>query len=137
MFVKYDNMNDMGMSYKNICIFLVLAFVFSFSAGMISMHTDDMGNMTGCPFMGINSICQMGVFEHIGTFQNMFSGMPSKSVLTSILLVFLAVSFSAIPHVNRSPNSSELSIKEDLSPPNFNRILLALSDGIIQPKLYA
>jgi hypothetical protein len=125
------------MSYKNICIFIVLAFIFSFSVGMASMSIDDMGNMTGCPLMGMDTICQMGLFEHIGIFQNMFSGIPTKGVLLSILLVFLVVSFVAIPHVNGLPNLFRLSTKESHRLPSFNIILIALSDGRLQPKLYA
>lgn len=137
MLMKYGNINAINMSYKNTHILLVLALVFSSSAGVTSMYAGDMENMTGCPFSGTASICQMGVFEHIGAFQNMFLSVPAESVLLSVLLVFLFVSFPAIPHINGPPNSFRFFIRESFSFSNLNRILLALSDGRLQPKLYA
>ncbi|MBI2058004.1 MAG: hypothetical protein HYT63_03440 [Candidatus Yanofskybacteria bacterium] len=126
----------MIISRKNIYILLVLAFIFSFSAGMAGVHTDNMRQMTSCPFMIMDSICQMGIFEHIRAFQNLFSGVPIKSVLISLLLVFLVVSFSVL-HLGELPDLFSFSTKENCSLHSFNRILLALSDGRLQPKIYA
>lgn len=130
----------MGLSRKNTYLLLVLTFVFSSSVGMAGMHADDMGQMTRCPLMGMDSICRMGIFEHIRTFQNMFSGVLIDNIFSSILLLFLVFSLStmaAIPMVNSPPLASRLFVKKNLSLPDFSRILVALSDGRLQPKLYA
>ena len=126
----------MSVSHKIIYLLLLLAFIFSSSAAIASMYRDTMDQMTGCPFMGTDAICQMGIFEHIGIFQSMFSGVPVRSIFAIILLVFLAVSLS-ITKIKSPPNALKFLIKESLHLPNFNRILIALSNGRLQPKLYA
>src|SRR3989344_2407901 len=124
----------MAIFGKKIAFILALAFIFSFSVGMMTMHTDDKGNMSDCPFMGMDAICQMGIFEHIGTFQSMFMGIPAKSILFTIMLVLVLVSLALIPKSGIPPNHLRIYIKENLQLPNFNKTLLALSDGRLQPK---
>lgn len=126
----------MNLSQK-LSIIIILAFAFSLNAGIASMHTDDMGNMTDCPFMGMDAICQMNPFEHITTVQIMFTGIPAKSIGLAILSLILIISFTAIPRINSPPNRFRFFINEISSLPSPNRILAALSDGRIQPKLYA
>lgn len=129
----------MNIFFKNICFFLILVSVFSSSVGIASMHTDDIGQMTGCPFMGTEAVCQMGVFEHIRIFQSMFSGIPVKTFL-SILLLFLIVTLAVTvvaSRINSPPNELKSFTKEILNLSSFNRILRALSDGRIQLKIYA
>ena len=128
---------NMGISRKNIYILVILAFVSISIGGIVGMHTDDMGQTTACPFTATSAICQMSVFEHIEAFQNMFSGILIKNIFLSILLILLIVSFSVTLHINGPPNLFRFFIKESLSFSNFNKILLALSDGRLQPKLYA
>src|SRR3989344_1512038 len=131
---------SMGISRKNIYILVTLAFVSVSTGGIVSMHTDDMGQMTACPFTVTSAICHMSVFEHIGTFQNMFLGMPIKIILLSLLLTILVLSFPiASSNNNGPPNAFRFSIRTYYRFPdiNFNRLLLALSDGRLQPKLYA
>ena len=70
----------MAILGKKIALILVLSSLFSFSVGMMTMHIDDKGNMSDCPFTGADAICQMGIFEHIGIFQHMLIGIPSKSI---------------------------------------------------------
>lgn len=127
----------MSLFQKKITLILILAFTFSLNAGMVSMHTDDMGNMTDCPFMGAAAICQMSPFEHIEAVQNMFNGIPVKSILLAIFSLILVISFATIPKINSPPYGFRFFIKETAPLPSSNRILLALSDGRIQPKLYA
>jgi|SRR3989344_2289197 len=127
----------MAIFGKKIAFILALAFSFSFSVGMMTMHTDDKGNMSDCPFMGVDAICQMGIFEHIGTFQSMFTGIPGKSILITIILALVLVSLPVIQRSGIPPDNIRFFTKESLQLPTFNKILLALSDGIIQPKLFA
>ena len=127
----------MAILGKKIALILALSFFFSFSIGMMTMRIDDKGNMSDCPFTGADAICQMGIFEHIGIFQHMLIGIPSKSILFTITLALALISLAVIQKSAIPPDKIRFFIKEGLILPNFNKILLALSDGIIQPKLYA
>lgn len=126
----------MAIFGKKIALMLALAFVFSFSVGLMAVHIDDKGNMSDCPFMGMNAICQMGIFEHIGIFQSMFMGIPAKSILFAIIFALVFISLVGIRGGGILSDKPRLFIKTSLQLPIFNKILLALSDGIIQPKLY-
>ena len=128
----------MTTSGKKTALLLAFLLVFSFSTGMLAMDTDDMGSISDCPFMGMDSICQMSLFEHMGTFRNMFTGIPGKSILLTLTIMLMLV--LAIPAIKQysgiPPDKPRLFLTEYLRLPNFNKILLALSDGTIQPKLY-
>ena len=126
----------MGKTKKNLSLLLVVVFIFSFNAG-VAVHMDDDGDMTGCPFMGMDAICQMGLFEHIRIFQGMFVGIPAKSISFATALFLAIVSLAITFRINAPPSRIRFLVKENLRLLNFNRILLALSDGIVQPKLYA
>ncbi|MDP3696418.1 MAG: hypothetical protein Q8R55_00090 [Candidatus Taylorbacteria bacterium] len=127
----------MAIFGKKIALIIVLAFVLSFSVGMMTTHTDDKGNMSDCPFMGMDAICQMSIFEHIGTFQSMFTGIPGRSILSGIIFPLVLVSLVTIQKSGIPPDNLRFFMKENLQLPSFNKILFALSDGTIQPKLYA
>src|SRR3989338_7709961 len=127
----------MKPSRMKISLLLILVIIFSFSFGVTTMQMDKDGSMSDCPFMNATSICQMSFSEHIEVFQNMFSGVQARSILVYIFFIFLIFPFSMIPKGNSPPNTVRLFTKEYPRLYNFNKILLALSDGIIQPKLYA
>ncbi len=123
---------------KKITLILALVFVLSFSVGMMTMHTDDKGNMSDCPFLNSTSICQMSFSEHMATFQGMFRAVPVKATLLSILILAL----SSILYFKDTISIYSLSVqvrsfvKNNPELLTTNKLLLALSDGIIQPKLY-
>jgi len=129
----------MSLFYQKISLILILAFTLSFGFGVATMHMDDNGNMSNCPFMNSAAICQMSFSEHIATFQSTFRVIPSKMVFSAMLvLTFLLVTFSTIiPRIYSPPNNLRLFLKNSLEMPFSSKLLLALSDGIIQPKLYA
>lgn len=126
----------MSLSQKKIVILLVSSLFFSFSMGMM-MYSDDGDNMSSCPFMDMDVVCQMGLFEHLGVFQNMFIGTPVKSIFFVIIFLIILVTLALVPEINAPPNKRRFFVEENLRLPNFNRIISALADGIIQPKLYA
>ncbi len=117
-----------------ITLFAVIAV---FGLG-ISMNTiDSHGSMSNCPFMnGVASICQMNLWEHIAQWQSLFSpAVPVMFLLFSILvLVFHFFSREPIKHLWRA-RFSEMKLR-DFIPKFFDHIHLALSGGILHPKLY-
>ena|SRR3989338_7892036 len=126
----------MKPSRMKISLLLILVIIFSFSFGVTTMQMDKDGNMSDCPFMGMDAICQMDIFEHIGAFQNVFTVIPGKSILFVIVLALVLVSLAIKRQSGIPPDNLRFFTRESLRLPNFNKILLALSDGVIQPKLY-
>lgn len=123
---------------EKIFLLLILIVILSFGFGMATMSMDKNGNMSDCPFADTAAICPMSFAEHIAIFQSNFRAIPSKATLFTILApAFLAVLyFGAIPRIYSPPAPLKLFAKNHLELP-INKLLLALSDGIIQPKLYA
>lgn len=139
VFIKIGYSNFMSLSQKTTCSILILATIFYFSFGVATMNMDENGNMFDCPFADSATICLMDFSEHIATFQGIFRAIPSKIVLLLILvLAYLLILYSkSIPRIYSPPNNLDLVVKNSLEIPIFNKLLLAFSDGIIQPKLYA
>ncbi len=124
---------------KKISLLVILVLILFFSFGMATMNIDNKGDMSNCPFMNSGAICQMSFSEHIATFQSIFRAIPSRIVLSLMLaLAFLLVLCSKpISRIYSPPIKLEYFIKYDFQLSIYNKILLALSDGIIQPKIYA
>ena len=131
--------NFMTLSRGNISLLLISAIIFSFSFGVATMRMNEKGNMSDCPFANTATICPMTLFEHIGIFQSTFRAIPSKAVLSAMLaLAFLLMIFpKTIPNIYSPQNSLNLFIRNTPERPIYNKLLLALSDGILQPKLYS
>src|SRR3990167_3167940 len=72
-----------------IAVFAMLLFGF-FGFGMMGM---DMNSpMANCPFGGHSmSICKMNPMEHIQEWQGMFTTLPAKDTLSSLLSILLAL----------------------------------------------
>ncbi len=124
---------------KFITLSILLSFVYILTFGVqMSMPTDDMGKMSDCPFSDVEVLCQMSVFEHLARFQQAFLGMPIKTIILSLLLVLFGLFLSDNQTRAAIQKSRLLSLKRLR---NFHPILsdftLALSDGIVQPKLFA
>lgn len=125
--------------FKPLLVLFLLAYLFVLTMGAMTMVMDESGDTSSCPFMGEAVICQMGVFEHITIFQSVFRSVPQESslilLLSGVLLAVLSLikkpgliaqdKFRQFPRTNQSVIAT------------FNKFLLALADGIIQPKLYA
>lgn len=132
-----------GKLSKNFIIFVFVSFAFMSILGMgMSMETKD-GQMSGCPFMtGRATICRMNVTEHIAKWQQAFLGIPTKTnflALAAALLITALVSFikpflqlkkltvSTVRFlVYRRANFAKV----------FDPLLVAFSDGILNPKIY-
>ena len=72
-----------------LAVFAMLLFGFS-GFGMMGM---DMNSpMVNCPFGGHSmSICKMNPMEHIQEWQSMFTTLPAKDALSSLLSILLAL----------------------------------------------
>lgn len=129
----------MGLTQNKILLILILIFTTSFSFGVATMDMDDNGNMSDCPFINTVTICPMGFFEHISIFQNHFRAIPSGSLLLTIMVLafLLVLHHKTIPKNNLIKIGLKFFFKDKPELPIFNKLLLALSDGILQPKLYA
>lgn len=116
---------------------LIIGLLLFASFGLVvSMGTDDMGQMSDCPFINGGALCQMSMFEHLISFQQAFTSIPVR-IVTILLLVSLILFLADKKTKVFVSNSRSLyleSIRNSSSV--FNVFLLALSDGIVQPKLY-
>ncbi len=124
---------------RYITLLVLLSLVLAFTLGVVimSMHTDDRGQMSDCPFSQGQAICQMGIFEHLDRFQAAFTGISAKVLFSFSLLLLLALFLLSD---NQKLLVSKIKIgylKRRYSIPIFDTFLSALSDGIIQPKFYA
>lgn len=117
---------------------LIIGLLFSASFGLVmSMRTDAMGQMSDCPFSHGEALCQMGVFEHLDRFQQAFASIPVKVIVLTFLISLIWFSSDNKTKVFYQ-NSRLLYLKSIRELSNvFDDFLLALSDGIVQPKLYA
>ena len=115
-------------------IILIFAVLAIFSFGVMAMHMD---KHSSCPFMGSMAICPMSMSEHLLFIQNIFSSTPRNvSFLVSLLLLALFIKFVFILDWNQRTSKSLIIYNRSQNLTSPNKFLLALSDGIVQPKLY-
>ena len=115
-------------------IILIFAVLAIFSFGVMAMHMD---KHSYCPFMGSMAICPMSMSEHLLFIQNIFSSTPRNvSFLVSLLLLALFIKFVFILDWNQRTSKSLIIYNRSQNLTSPNKFLLALSDGIVQPKLY-
>lgn len=126
---------------------LVIAGAFLFGAGLslsLGMQSDLHGTMPGCPFMSAQpTVCQMGVLEHITKWQQLFTAVfPESDMRVSLVLLLLTIVILAL----FSRGSHRAFAARALSPPMpkiapeakfFNHLIVAFSEGILHPKIYA
>lgn len=108
--------------------------------GMKMIMTMDGGDtaMAGCPFMETGSLCQMTITEHLRVWESLFVAVTHPELLLSLLLIFGVVAFFAVTLTG--PPQAVVAVDRYRHRPDLALIkplLLALSDGIIQPKLYS
>ena len=132
-----------GKILTNLIIFVLVSFAFMsiFGIGM-SMEMVD-GQMSGCPFMaGEASMCQMIVTEHIAKWQQVFLGIPTKTNPLALAMVLLIVVFASFikpfPQLKKLtvPKARFLAYHRASFAKVFDPLLVAFSDGILNPKIY-
>lgn len=124
--------------FRFITFIVLLSFVSVLTFGVImSMRVDDMGQMSDCPFSIGEILCQMGSIEHLIRFKQTFASIPMK-LLVFALFVFLSW-FLFGNKVRIFVQNNRLVYLKNINGLShiFNNFISALSDGIIQPKLYA
>jgi hypothetical protein len=131
---------------RNAAAFLIIfmlasfALVSLFGIGM-GMETRD-GQMTFCPFMASKaSVCQMSITEHISQWQQAFLGAPvnNKVVIFALLiLIFAVISFTKpFSQIKQSEAATRfLFYLREMVNKIFNQLLIAFSDGILNPRIY-
>jgi hypothetical protein len=108
----------------------------------IDMEIAD-GQMSSCPFMtNEKSMCQMSITQHIALWQQALLGVPTKKNLLSLAIVLLAATlillaklFSKIEELTRFA-SRLFSCRRAHLVKFVDPLLLAFSDGILNPKIY-
>ena len=79
---------------KRILVLGAIAFV---AVGLLSftnfgMSTNADGQMLGCPFMGIPTLCQMNHLDHAFALQNMLVAVPFSGIFTLLISILLVLS---------------------------------------------
>ena len=122
--------------------FILASFVFMSLFGIgIGMEMKD-GQMSSCPFTTSQaSICQMGVAAHISQWQQAFLGIPTETNLLALALLLLAVFVIPFAKPFTKIKQNELAIRlisycKTAATKIFDPLLLAFSDGILNPKVY-
>lgn len=130
----------MSVNIESVSKFLILALFAGYlsviGSGMVTMHMDESGE-SFCPFDLGNVICKMGVFEHLSMLQAVFRGILTSSPYLLLALAFYIFFISAGNPMTGARNPAYLLRYKESETLPASKILRALSDGIIQAKLYA
>lgn len=125
--------------YRFLLPLLILIYIMTLSLGAGMMIMDDNGQTSYCPLMDSGTFCQMNMFEHLAIFQSMFMGISANAF--RILAVFITLTV-LIFFNNGLKETERHKLRKILktSRPGlniYNKLLQALSNGVLQPKLYA
>ncbi len=125
------------LALAGIAVFLFVSLV-GLNLSM-SFHKD--GQMSNCPFMtGQYSICQMPAGNHISQWQQIFAATPPLfNILLLSVIFFVGLSFLISQFALAPPNIFAFRTYSANHPESklFNNLLLAFSDGILQPKIFS
>lgn len=128
---------------ENLILFTLISFVFMSILGIgVGMEMKN-GQMSFCPFTaGQETMCQMNITEHIAQWQQAFLGIPTKGDIFTLVVLLFAVAL--IPFVKpffQLEKLTELSVRllayhRANLVKVFDPLLIAFSDGILNPKIY-
>jgi len=123
-----------------LAVFAMLLFGFcGFGANM-----DMNGTMVNCPFAGHSmSICKMNPMEHIQEWQSMFTTLPAKDALSSLLTILLALlALLGLSFFKKFSLHDQPWPEVYINPfylrrsQIFNPLKEAFSNGILNPKIF-
>jgi hypothetical protein len=127
---------------ENLTIFVLASFAFASILGIgMSMEMKD-DQMSSCPFMiSQATLCQMSVTEHIAKWQQSLLGIPTKTnflVLVVVLLAVVIISFIKLSQLKALKERAArlFAYQKTYFLEIFDPLLLAFSNGIINPKIY-
>lgn len=126
---------------ENLILLVLASFVFISIFGMSAGLKN--GEMSSCPFMiDQESMCEMSVTEHITKWQAVLTGIPTNTTLIMFALVLLATAlipfvkpFSELKNLS-ALTARMLAYQRAHFAKIFDPLLLAFSDGILNPKIY-
>ncbi len=124
-----------GVLFKNLSSLLLLAYVYIAIFGLVPMADHHHSPMVNCPYMIGQSLCSMGVFEHIGAWKAYLISMPSSQFLFVIFFsafVFLVILISSSPPLLRQL----LYYKKLKFFPIVSDLQHQFSQGLLNPKPY-
>lgn len=101
----------------------------------ILMTGHDEGDMSGCPFMSMASICRMSPVEHISKWQSLFSA-TLPSILLSFAFGFLFLALAVLTNINRLKLLSIGLVIRRTEPYLSDQLSAAFCKGIIHSKIY-
>jgi hypothetical protein len=128
---------------ENLIFFTLTSFIFMSILGIgIGMEMKD-GQMSSCPFTaGQEAMCQMNITEHITKWQQAFLGIPAKTNFLAFIAVLLFAIFASFikpfPQLKKLTESAVrfLAYHRANFAKVFDPLLIAFSDGILNPKIY-
>lgn len=130
--------------FENLTLFMLVLFTLISILGInTSMKIKD-GQMSFCSFMDRQeAMCQMSAVEHIALWQKAFIGIPSKNdffalaILSLIIIIIPFIKlFSQLKKLIAFAAQLSARRKACLVIKVFNPLLLAFSDGILNPKIH-
>jgi len=141
MNIPLEKLSKFALIFALAAFFLAASFGFGHLGVPMAMEVNVAA--TDCPYMPGVSVCSMALFEHISSWQGIFTALPLKqnsfSGLLSLILAFLAALFGfswfSRTHLSLKLFPAWLSSNNGkYIPETF--LKEALSDGILNPKLF-
>ena len=108
----------------------------------MAMSMDEHGNMamSDCYMPGMATLCKMNVFDHLRWWQSMFTSIPLRNVLFSLLLLLAAVvvasMWSRLAHSPPEKLQTRIRLREWDYIPLASPLSELFSSGILNPKLF-
>lgn len=131
---------------KSLIVLGIIAFLVMSFWGLYSMPTNERGMMGDCPFMNHStSLCQMSAAEHIAQWQQLFALVKTDKfslfLFASLIIAFIVLTFPFAKNYRiKTPPLSRFRLYSSRYRPEiklFNHLLLAFSQGILNPRIYA
>lgn len=119
-------------------VILAFLYVSVFALPMMATmeHHEMGGSMSNCPFMvGETALCEMNIFDHIASWQAMFTALPAELSIVLLLLLSLVLTWVSLRHLFDPPDTSQLqsyfSYSRETHAPSFTKLLLG---SVISPR---
>lgn len=140
-------MNTFYHKYAKIITFFAVAVFLMVTILGIShsfgMEMNEKGQMSVCPFSGQAAICTMTFAEHLSIWQAMFTAIPQKASLFSILILTLAFALASLIFRERFglfwaglSSCLKLYLKRSSIFAFSNHLKESFSQGILNPKIF-
>lgn len=112
--------------------------------GLYSMPINEQGEMSNCPFLNESAtVCPMSTADHIAKWQQLFTVTPEKNLLLLSLALLVLMLVALFPFISKVRNKLPYQrfrnyiYKHKPEIKLFDHLLIAFSQGILNPRLYA